>query len=1424
MNWHFPSGHFERRAALRVIVAGLLALRGAIAAGAEEESAAGRPVVGKNADGYLEVFKVEADGQLLHRWQKRASGDWSSWAGLGGTVLPGIAVVTKGNGPMEVFGVDQASHTLEYVSQVASNSIEWSGWTNLGGAIRPPLAVGQSTPGMLEVFALEADGNGVKHLRETAAPGGWSGWEDFGGRVESGLVVAKNRDGRLELFGIEAGSHQLVHRWQNQPGSNTDWSEWADLGGAIEPSFAVGRNVLGVLEVFAVVRTNNGAVRICQSAPGESRKWTAWQDFSSQLPGAAPARSLPPRPNTPQTDQSSPGTKTASETNSAISKRVPSGSADVVRPLVSAVKPDLAVAQSADGRLEVFAVDARELTVLHRWENLTNGSDLWSAWASMGESAPSGPAAGQNEDGNLEVFALDASDNSRINHRRQISHASDWLDWSSLDHTTFDYSAHTWQTDEGLPDNVVQAITQTKDGYLWVGTRAGLARFDGMSFTSFDAKNTPAIRNSSITALCRDRNGRLWIGTDGGGVARLAGRAFAHFGKTNGLAGDSIRVIYERKDGSIWIGTTTGLTGYVHEKSVNYTKQQGLLSDTVTSLYEDNAGNLWIATGEGLNRLQGENMVSFAMPNRLPGDSVRGICQDKGGRVWIGSNNGMLWYSWYWTNFYAYNSRYGLSDTFVSTICEDHEANLWVGTYSGLNRFREGRFFPQLNNEEAPFAKVNALFEDREGDLWVGSEEGLVRLAPKRFFTYTRQQGLTHNHITSVLEDRSGSLWIGTWGGGLNLMKGEKVTAPASTNGFSDMLVLSIAEGRDGSLWVGADFDGGLTRLKDGAYTRYTWKDGLTNAPVRVLHEDRAGNLWIGTGRGLSCLKDGKFTQEDPLTGGAVQAICEDHAGNIWAGTEEGLSCRANGQFTNLTTEAGLSGNAVTALYEDKKEDLWIGTLSGGLIRRREGRFTAYTTRQGLFSDEVLEILEDDQGWLWMSCSKGVFRVRKRELDDIDAGKTEALASVAYGKNDGMESAQCNGMGNPAGWKTRDGKLWFPTTKGLVVVDPKTTQVNHVPPQVYVEQLIADRKPVLYQGPQLEESDGEAAPGRPAARSAGAAIRIPPGRGELEFHYTALNLQVPENCRFKHRLEGIDLDWVDDGARRTAHYYNVYPGEHHFSVLACNKDGVWNMRGASLALVLRPHFWQTWWWQGLIGFVVVGGASGTALYVTRRRMQRKLALFEQRAAIEKERGRIAKDIHDDLGSSLTRIMMLGERAEEDLAKPEAIGVHVGKIVNTARRTVQALDEIVWAVNPDNDTFEGLVQYISHHADEFFENTGMSSRLEMPETLPALALPADLRHDLFLIVKEAFNNILKHSHASEVRVRVSGDNTTVTIEIEDNGCGFDPGKNGGSRVGNGLTNMRKRMEGLGGELCLTSAPTQGTKLKVRVTVRPPLGSV
>jgi ligand-binding sensor domain-containing protein/signal transduction histidine kinase len=1320
--------------------------------GAGEEPGNGSLTIGKMADGQLELFRVEQNGVLRCRWRKPSNGDWSSWTSLGGPVFTGVAAITDADGQMTVFAVNETNQSLQFIrQQTTTNSALWTTWQNLGGKIESPVCVARDADGRLDVFAVDAETGTAKHLSGSRA--GWSAREDLGAALAPGLAVARNKDGRLDLFGIRASDKAVIHCWQLGTNAASGWSQWSSLGGPILPGFAIGQNSAGRLEVFAISAKNGSVIRACQTNANDSADWTSWEGFGGHA------------------------------------------------------KPGLVVGQCGDKRIEVFAVNADDSMLLHRWEKLVDASDQWSDWTPLGKNVQPYPAVRENEDGNLEVFAMDATNSNIILHRSQISSASDWLDWSEIDRRTFQYTSRTWQIDEGLPDNLVQAITQTGDGYLWVGTRNGLARFDGEHFTTFDAKNTPEIKNSSITALCADEDGTLWIGTDGGGIVHLKDGAFNHIGRTEGIAGDNVRVIYHDKKGVLWIGTTTGMSRYENGLFTTFTTKNGLSSDSVRFISEDRDGNIWIATGKGLNRLRaGGSMDSFNMPNGLPNDSVRGICQDAGGRIWIGSNNGLLWYNWYWGgHFFAYNTRYGLSDTFVSTICEDRENNLWVGTYSGLNRFRAGRFYNVLDNEGLPFDRVNSLFEDRQGDLWVGTKEGLVRLTPKRFFAYTKQQGLTHNNIMSVLEDHSGSLWIGTWGGGLDELKNEKVTAYAPTNLLSQDLILSLCEGRDGSLWVGADFDGGLTRLKNGTITHYTWKDGLPDAGLRVIHEDKLGNVWIGTSRGLCCLKDGKFTTyttTNRLAGNEVRAICEDSSGGLWFGTDGGLSRWNNGAFANFTTNNGLSDDAINALYEDSESNLWIGTGSGGLNRYKDGHFTTYRTQQGLFSDEIFEITEDDNRRLWMSCSQGIFWVSKDDLARWDKGTTKFIPCVAYGKSDGMETPQCNGAGKPAAWKSSDGMLWFPTSKGLASVNPKTIAANRTPPAIYIEQLIADKNPQLDRGAAFRETT------RP--------VRIPPGRGDIEFHYTALNLTAPEKSRFKYRLDGIDTDWLDAGPRRVAYYNNVSPGNYHFRVIACNEDGVWNQIGAQLDIIVLPHYWQTWWFESLIVLLVISTASGTALFATRIKMQRKLALLEQRHAIEKERGRIAKDIHDDLGSSLTRIMMLGERAEEELGRPDHVSNHVRKIVMSARHTVQALDEIVWAVNPENDTLDGLLNYIGHYANEFFENSNVQCRFEMPVELPDLPLPAEVRHNLFLVVKESFNNTLKHSGATQVQVFVSVVDDRVQITIGDNGRGFDLGS---VSAGNGLVNMRKRIEHIGGNIEITSSQDNGTRTVIAIELRP-----
>ncbi len=972
------------------------------------------------------------------------------------------------------------------------------------------------------------------------------------------------------------------------------------------------------------------------------------------------------------------------------------------------------------------------------------------------------------------------------------------------------YTVRSWQTDEGLPHNLVRAITQTPDGYLWLGTRLGLARFDGIHFTSFDSHNTPALSNPNVSALAVDQDGSLWAGTYGGGLVHLKGGVFSRLTRTNGLVGNEISALAAAKDGSLWIGTTTGLSHYQNGKFTNYTRKEGLAFNIIRAVSEDAEGNIWIATGEGLNRLKNGVIGNLTATVGVPYNSVRALHLDKSGKLWIGWNNGIVCYEHGSYTNYAIEKE--LSGSFVTAMHEDNRGNVWVGTYSGLKRFRDRQFFNIPNAEGIPFDLINALFEDHEGNVWVGSREGLARLTPRRFFNYSRQQGLTHNNIMSVLEDHSGSLWIGTWGGGLNQLKDGKVTIYSTQNGFPHDLVLSTCEARDGSLWIGADFDGGLMHLMNGSLTHFTRKNGLVDAAVRVIHEDRAGNLWIGTSRGLSCLRDGKFTNyfgRDLDSGNSFLAICEDSQGTLWFGTDDGLICRTSGEFKPVTN--GLSSSVVLSLYEDPAHDLWIGTDGHGLNRLHGGEFSRYTTKEGLFNNSVFEVVEDDFGYLWMSCLKGISRVSKKELDELDRHEIKTVHAAFYGKLDGLLSVQCNGVAKPAGWKSRDGRIWFPTTKGLVAVDPQI-ELNNLQPPVVIERIVTEKGSVELAGYGVltaPSDQNEVGPGV----STPPPLRLPRGRGDLEIHYTALSLQTPEKNQFKYMLEGVDSDWVNAETRRTAYYNHLRPGGYRFRVTACNNDGLWTETGASLALELVPPFWETTWFRSLAVLGLAASLAGSVRYVSVRRLRRKLAALEQQHAIEKERARIAKDIHDDLGASLTQIALLSDRGDRESG--DELRANARKISSTAREIAQSLDEIVWAVNPEHDTIEGLVEYLSQSADDFLEDTAIRSRVKLPTELPRCSIPAETRHQFFLAFREALNNAVKHAKASEIQLEIAAHPSELQLTIADNGIGFNPATVNGR--GNGLTNMRKRLEGIGGRFEIDSRSAYGTTIKMAISL-------
>ena len=753
------------------------------------------------------------------------------------------------------------------------------------------------------------------------------------------------------------------------------------------------------------------------------------------------------------------------------------------------------------------------------------------------------------------------------------------------------YGYDVWQSEEGLPQNSVQAITQTRDGYLWLGTQEGLARFDGASFRAFNSDNTEAIGNNSVRALWEDRAGTLWIGTDGG-LTSLRGDVMRRYTTAEGLSSNGVRAIQEDAAGDIWVGTDNGLTRISGDVLTRYTTANGLTDNTVFALCLDRAGTLWIGTGDGqLNRFRDNKLTHTEVPGIARGNAVWSLLEDRAGALWVGTQNGGI-IRLKDDGFTSFGTGDGLSNMSVRVIYEDAAGTIWIGTEGGgLCRFEGDRFTSFAMKEGLPNNTVLSLCEDREGSLWVGTHGGgLFRLKEGKFTTFAAREGLANDMARTILEDSRGALWIGTDGGGLDRIQDGVITNYSTKNGLSHDAVRALCETRDGSLWVGMQ-GGGINRFRDNKITRYTMKDGLANDLVRAIHEDRAGNLWIGTyGGGVSRFRDGKFknytVQDGYLANNMILAIAEDRTGDLWIGTRGGLTKFGSaGEFTTYTTRDGLGSDLIVSLYPDADGALWIGTMGGGLSRFRDGKFTTYTTKQGLSDNLVYRVLEDDNGNLWMSCNKGIFRVAKSELNAYAEGKTDRVTSVLFGAADGMKSSECNGGAQPAGWKTRAGKLLFPTIEGMVIVDPNHLPRNELAPPVQIEQIVADGKTI-----------------EPRGR-----IELPAGSDKLEFHYTALSYLAPKHVRFRFKLEGFDKDWVDADARRTAYYTNVPPGDYTFKVVACNNDGIWNEQGATLAFRLRPYFYQRYPFYLFCALSVV-----CAAFAAHRLRVRRMALRETR--------------------------------------------------------------------------------------------------------------------------------------------------------------------------------------------------------------------
>ena len=737
-----------------------------------------------------------------------------------------------------------------------------------------------------------------------------------------------------------------------------------------------------------------------------------------------------------------------------------------------------------------------------------------------------------------------------------------------------------WRTDEGVPHHNVTSVVHSRDGYLWLGTELGLARFDGLRFKVFDQNNTSALGSNLIYSLVEDRQGRLWIGTSGG-LACLEDGRFHGYTTRNGLSNDVVLSLYEDRSGTLWIGTLGGgINSFRNGRFRAYTTKDGLPDDAVYAIAEDRNGGLWVGTHGGLCRMAGKRFEVYTTEAGLPNNYIRCLLDDRQGTLWIGTNGGGLarFTNGKFTRFDPKATPIGNS---VNALVQDAAGSLWIGTLgAGLVRLAGGKFTSYRSGDGLSDDQIWSLHEGADGSLWIGSAGGLERLTDGAFTTYGSREGLSDNIVLPVYQDRSGDLWIGTQHGGLNRFRDGRFVQLKPGGEPAWNFVMSLCGDLEGNIWAGTR--GGLCRFKDGRFTRYTTRDGLPADIIVALHVDRRGTLWAGSGAGLSKFENGRFinySAKDGLPNEFVKVIEEDHQGNLWIGTGGGGLARfANGRFTAWDKRTGLSNDVVLSIHEDARGTLWIGTNGGGLNRLKNGKITSYSTTQGMPNDTILGILEDNFGNLWLSTDVGVARVSMRSLDDLADGKTRSVATVVYGVADGMRNRECNGGFQPSAWKAADGRLWFPTMNGVTVVDPRTASAPQPPPPVKIEKVLIDRRTVDLQR----------------------AVEAPPGQGELEFQYAALGFQSPEKITYRYQLAGFDREWIDAGARRTAYYTNIPPGTYRFEVIARTGDGVWNSAGALVDLRLRPHFYQAPWFYTLCAVLIAGIIAGSHLLYVRR--------------------------------------------------------------------------------------------------------------------------------------------------------------------------------------------------------------------------------
>jgi ligand-binding sensor domain-containing protein/signal transduction histidine kinase len=941
------------------------------------------------------------------------------------------------------------------------------------------------------------------------------------------------------------------------------------------------------------------------------------------------------------------------------------------------------------------------------------------------------------------------------------------------------FTRKVWQTQNGLPEQTVQAFAQTPDHYLWIGTTGGLLRFDGARLTIFDDENTPELKENSVFSLMVSRDGTLWIGTEGGGLLRYAQGKFQAYGVRDGLSDGFVRALFQDRAGTIWVGTDNGLLRFAAGRFVRVDGTGGWPALAVHAIAQDHLGGMWVG-GSRLVRFDGHTVREYRLPGVSSQNRVKSILETSDGTVWVGTvsglhrlrrgaqsfervpgfagtvrvlrqtSDGSLWIGMIGEGLRTLHGRDSLTMTAADTlpsntvlnIFEDDERNIWIGTQAGMVRLTRTpvRIVPLPQNVDSDFGTIYA---DSDGSIWVVSTDvfrmsgGIIR--PYRF------AALGNVSVRNVFRDRAGALWIGTDGDGIVRMDGGKLLWLTTRNGLVNNFIRAILQSRDGSMWIATDE--GVSHWSVRGFTNYRMRDGLSYFSTRALLEDRDGDLWIGTDRGLNRIHAGAFVHD--------------------AATE------------------GLSQSKVWTILEDGEGGLWFGTRSDGLYRWKQGRLAHLTTDQGLASNSIYQLIEDAQQNVWISGPNGISLLKLEELNAAADHPGHRLRLTFFDISNEISAAQIYGGRQPSGCVDAQGNVWFPTNRGPVHILSNFVQHFAAPP-VVINDVLVNGRPVGADRP----------------------VVLNPGNSRLEVAFAPILLRAQDDVRFRYRLVGFDANWIDSASHRVATYTNLPPGNYTFQVAAFEGDNPQGISQASLAIVQRPLFYRRPWFVALCVLLL----AALILGIYRIRLWQIRMRFE---AVLDERGRLAREMHDTVIQGCASVSALIEALASLLKREDPLTQNLIEHARMQlRTTIDEAREAVWNLRRNKAAENSFATALEGMAEQIAGEFGIPVTCEL--TGKPFVLNQFATHELLMMVREALYNAAHHAKPGRIEIRASFARDDLTLEVRDDGSGFDPSALRAHRDHHyGLMGMRERVQSVGGRFNLVSAAGKGTEVQIQI---------